>query len=396
MTAKAPPGDGDSGPTRANFPFSPAVTAGLASWLAISLGFLGLKMLMQERPEFVGQPMRTTRAELVQEAPQVVVRKVGDDISVIKPTQPEASEVRFDMKGRRDYRGLRTIMDMSGDFRASYVLTNAYPEPVFVLFKCPHPRTENGDGPGLLAGELRLQTPAAGEQENTKDAWFWSGRIEPHGSVSIEVSYQCGSLKGVSYRVSDRGGSQIRQLRVSIHRRDLPSLRFESGDGAKSASDETVTWQRQNFLAPDFFSAQIVESRNLFSSLAQLVEIGPLVCLLFLLTVLAVILTRQPVTPIQTMTIAAGYAIYFPLVLYLSARFSFAVALIIAFVVPGALLVNYARWLLGGKLGLLGGIAAKHARRHRATQPSQRERRGGLITGGMAVGFITRLKVTLT
>jgi hypothetical protein len=37
------------------------ITAGLLSWLAITIGFLGLKMLMQERPEFVGQPMRITK-----------------------------------------------------------------------------------------------------------------------------------------------------------------------------------------------------------------------------------------------------------------------------------------------------------------------------------------------
>jgi hypothetical protein len=340
-----------------NIPLRPAITAGLASWVAISLGFLGLKMLMQERPEFVGEPLRVTRAGLVQDSPQIVVRKVSDDILVIKPTEPEFSDIRFDMKGRRDYRGLRTIIDMSGQFRARYVLTNAFVEPVFVLFKCPHPRTANEETQSLPAGELRLQTSAPGEQENTKDAWFWSGTIEAYGSASIEISYQCASLKGVSYRVGGRSGSQIKQLNVSFHRRDLASMRFESGDGSRTTPDETVIWQRQNFLPPDFFSAEIVESRSLFSSLAQLLEIGPVVCLLFLLTVLAVVLTRQRLSAIQALTVAVGYAIYFPLILYLSSRFSFLVALVIAFVVPGSLLVNYARWLLGGKLGLLGGLA---------------------------------------
>src|SRR5688572_25967247 len=117
-------------------PLAAPVTAGLLSWAAISFGFFGLKMLMQERPEFVGQPMRVTSAELVQESPQVVARKVSDDLSVIKPVQPDSSDVRFDMQGRRDYRGLRTIMDMSGEFRARYVLTNEFEEPIFILFKC--------------------------------------------------------------------------------------------------------------------------------------------------------------------------------------------------------------------------------------------------------------------
>jgi hypothetical protein len=90
--------------------------------------------------------------------------------------------------------------------------------------------------------------------------------------------------------------------------------------------------------------------------LTHLLEIGPLVCLLFLLAALAAILARQPLTVVQVLTISAGYALYFPLILYLSSRFSFAWALVIAVLVPGALLVNYARWLLGGRTGAIGAI----------------------------------------
>src|SRR5438045_8002865 len=109
---RASPSQPPSAPTG---PLVAPITAGLLSWVAISLGFLGLKMLMQERPEFVGQPLQITKAELIQESPAIVVRKVTDDIAAIKPAQPELSEVRFDMQGRRDYRGLRTIRDMSGE-----------------------------------------------------------------------------------------------------------------------------------------------------------------------------------------------------------------------------------------------------------------------------------------
>ena len=87
--------------------FAP-IAAGVVSWAAISLGFFGLKMLMQERPEFVGQPMRVSMAEMVQDFPQVVVRKVSEDISAIKSAQPESSDIRFDMQGRRDYRRLES------------------------------------------------------------------------------------------------------------------------------------------------------------------------------------------------------------------------------------------------------------------------------------------------
>ena len=358
MNAKDAPDTNESTSSPSLFPvsFAGALTAGLLSWGVISIGFFGLKMLMQERPEFIGQPTRVTKAELVQESPQVVTRKVSDDIAVIKPTQPEFSDVRFDMNGRRDYRGLQTIMDMSGQFHARYVLTNAFEEPAFVLFKCPHPRSQDQGDQNLLAGELRLQSSANGVQENTKDAWFWSGTLDPRSSATIEVSYHVASLKGVTYRVSERSGNQVKQSRVTLNQKDVPSLRLESGDGARLTSDSSVVWERKDFLAPDFFSAQLGESRSLHSSLAHLLEIGPIICLLFLLAVSAVIVVRQKLTVVQMLTIAAGYAFYFPLILYLSANFSFKVALIIAFAVPGILLANYARWLVGSTLGLIGGL----------------------------------------
>lgn len=332
------------------------VMIGLLSWAAISAGFFGLKTLMQERPEFVGQPLRVTKAQLVQESPQVVTRKLTEDVSVIKPAQPEFSDVRLDLNGRRDYRGLRMIRDMSGQFRARHVLTNAFEEPLFVLFKCPHPRSENADHQSLLAGELKLQASIPGVQENAKDAWFWSGTIEPHTAATLDVSYQVAALQGVTYRVrAPQDGNQVKQLRVAFHRNDLAAMRFESGDGPRHPTDNTVVWERKDFLAPDFFAAEIQESRNLYASLLRLLEIGPLISLMFLLSVSAVILARQNLTPIQILTIAAGYAFYFPLIVYLSANFSFHWALIIAVVAPGVLLLNYARWLLGARIGLFGG-----------------------------------------
>jgi hypothetical protein len=314
-------------------------------------------MLMQDRPEFVGQPASGPKAEMIQESPWVVTRKMSDDVSVIKPMQPEHSEVRFDMTGRRDYRGLRTIMDMSGEFHARFGLSNVLDEAVFVLFKCPHPRTGTPDGGSLPASGLRLQSSVNGVQESAGDAWLWSGTLEAHRGVNIDISYQAASLKGATYRVGEQNGNPVKQLRVTFHRKDLDSMRFESGDGAKASTDETVSWERLDFLAPDFYSGVIVESRNLYQSLSKLLEIGPGVCLLFLLAVSAVILARQELNGVQIVTIAVGYALFFPLILYLSAHLSFPVAVVIAAVVPGALLVNYARWLLGAKLGLLGGPA---------------------------------------
>jgi hypothetical protein len=233
MNANNPPPENQlpPAPDTSAYASSAPIVTGLICWIAISLGFFGLLTLMQERPQFVGQPLRVSKTALVQQSPQVVARKVTDDVSVIKPVQPELAEVKFDMHGRRDYRGLRTIMDMSGEFRARYVLTNAFDEPTFVLFKCPHPHGENDDSGNLLAGGLKLQASTPGVQENGKDAWFWSGALEAHASTAVEISYQVASLKSIAYRVGEQNGNPVKQHRVTFHRQDLDSMRFESGDG---------------------------------------------------------------------------------------------------------------------------------------------------------------------
>jgi hypothetical protein len=326
--------------------FAP-IAAAVVSWAMISLGFFGLKMLMEQRPEFVGQPMAFSKAVLIQEAPRIVSRKLTEDVSVIRTIQPQASDIHVQMHGRRDYRGLKTISDMYGQFSARYTLTNAEDEPAFVLFKCPHPRAVDNDNESSPAGGLKLQSSIPGLQENTTNAWLWSGAIPAHSAATLDISYQASSLKELAYRISPQNGLLLNQVRVTFDRNDLNSLHFESGDGT-IADTTPVVWKRENFPGPDFFSASIVESRNLFTSLSQLVEIGPLISLLFFMTVTAMMWARQGLTALQVFTIAAGYALYFPLVVYLSSRFSFALALTLAFVVPGALLLNYARWLLGG------------------------------------------------
>jgi predicted ATPase len=55
-----------------------------------------------------------------------------------------------------------------------------------------------------------------------------------------------------------------------------------------------------------------------------------------ILAVASVILVRQRLTAVQMLTIAVGYAFYFPLILYLSANLSFHWALILAVAAPGA------------------------------------------------------------
>lgn len=346
------PASAPESPCRA---WSGPISAGVLAWLMIAAGFLGLRLLMDQRPQFVGEPGGETKATLLQESPDLWLRKVTDDVSVIKTSQPERAEVQIDMRGRRDHRGLRTITDMAGRWRAVYRLTNPFDEPAHLLFRCPHPKPADDSPPTLRVAGLRLLATPPGVQEHATDAWLWSGTLPAKGTATVEVAYEASSLAGLSYRVRSPRGQPARHLRIAFGGQDLGAARFESSDGPIQSGGGEVVWERMEFLAPAYFAARLVEGRSLYTSLSQLVEIGPVISLLFLLAVLPVLLIARGLTVIQVFTLAAAYILYFPLILYLSSRFAFPWALAIAVLVPGALLLNYARHLLGGALGWLGG-----------------------------------------
>lgn len=330
------------------------IAAGLAAWVLIALGFLGLAMLMEERPQFAGIPVRFSSVELIQDSPAVVIRRASDDVALWREIHPDRSDIGFLMRARRDYRGLRTIIDMDGQFTGRYTISNRFDEPLFVLFKCPHPRAANQEP--INTSGLTLAADGAGEQENGTAAWLWSGEIGARESREITVSFGTAALTGLRYNVESQHGHPIESARITIRVEDMPNVHFESAAGRVEPNDGMVVWERQQFLGPDHFSARLIETRSLFTALRQLVEIGPLVAFLFLVAVMSVVLTRRRLTALQIFTISAGYAFYFPLILYLSAKFSFWVALVIAAAVPGLLLLNYARWLLGFRLGVIGGV----------------------------------------
>ncbi len=312
----------------------PVATAA-ACWVLIALSFLALEILMRERPQFVGQRLPETNVRLLQASPEAVLRKVRDDVSVFSPVEAAQTDITIHMRGRRDYRGLRTILDMSGEFRGKYTITNPHDETIFVLFKCPHPRAAGRAGQDLNATGLDLDAGEKGMVENTANAWFWSGAIAAGDSQPIVVSYRVSRVRGATYQVRSNGGVPRNTHRVEIRVDDLPAIRFASGDGNAEPDNNGAVWERRHFLAPEYFEATITETRNLYTALNQLLEVGPVVSLLFMVGSMAVVFTRRRPTPLQVATICAGYAFYFPLILYLSAKFTFPVALAVAFVVPG-------------------------------------------------------------
>jgi hypothetical protein len=139
---------------------------------------------------------------------------------------------------------------MEGKFAGRYTIANPYNEPVFVLFKCPHPRAEKNSPDNVNASALSLVSSVTGIEENTATAWFWSGEIEAQKSAQITVSYRAAAITGVRYLITSSRGIPIKAHRVEIQVEDLPSMIFESGEGTAEPRGNLVVWERNNFLPP--------------------------------------------------------------------------------------------------------------------------------------------------
>lgn len=335
--------------------WTPAIGTAVFCWVAMALGFLGLRVLLQERPQFAGRPLSFASAELIQESPRIIMRKVRDDVSAVQPAQADRMDVLFTLTERKDYRGLKTVIDMAAEFKGTYTITNAYDEPIFALFRCPHPQGPN-ERIAINTGGLSIEAGESGMTETTAEAWFWSGEIGPNQSRKITVSYQAANLSGIRYLIPSEQRTPIKSHRVEIKYENPDHLYIESSQGRVIPVQSSTLWERDDFLPPDYYVASLSVNRSLYSSMGQLLEIGPLISLLFLVSTLSVVMTRVPITPLQVMTLSAGYAFYFPMILYLSALFRFNIALLMAALIPGILLLNYTRWFLGIARGLFGGI----------------------------------------
>ncbi len=330
----------------------------------LAAGFAGLRYLLGARPEFVGAPPRYPTTILVQETPRVLVRGLRDDVSAVDEIHPDTADVRFELTARTDSRGLRVLQELAGSFEARFTLLNTRPDPVFVLFRLPHPHADGTSASGVATKAVRLEVDGPGVRESSASAWYWSGRLDPGASRVLVVGYETAGVSGVRYAVETARDAAIRELRVAVRVTGVDRLVWDSkgGGGSAGAKDgpeaRSVVWERKNFLPPDEFHVDVPEGRSLHQALSKLVEMGPLVSALYLITILSTIAARRSLGGAMVQTVAIGFFFYFPLVLYLSVRMRFGIAVALAAGIPGLLLANYLRWVLGPRLGIIGAALA--------------------------------------
>ncbi|HIF40292.1 MAG TPA: hypothetical protein EYQ74_04255 [Planctomycetes bacterium] len=354
-TQEMPPRSNPKTPSPSSGPpmLLPAVLTIAGLWAGCAL----LYQLLSERPQFVGMGSQPGESWLVQDCPSFVARKVGDPSYAYTQHSPRTCDVQFDLKTNEDTRGLKVIRSLGGVCDSSFVIENPYAEPSHILLQVPRP-TELRGGP-IDVSSFALEAPEGleGEIRELPHATLWSGQLAAGQRVKMNVGYKIPAVTSVSVAVDPQTPKGMEKVSVAVQLdQDVPLVLQGGSDTGKRVSVKSKSWSRENMLSSARFGIRLQEGHSVYGALQRLLEIAPLVGGMFVVTLLALLKRGRQAQPSELILLTGVYAYYFPLLLYLNANYAFHWAFIIAFVASSAILLNYARFLLGFKKGVLGGL----------------------------------------
>ena len=328
----------------------------VVAFVLLSVGFLGLGFLIQERPQFVGQRLSPPQLVFEQPSPGLLLRNDSSDVNVVEPAHPTRAYVDVTLNTIPDHRGLKTMHSLNGRFEGRYEIENPEKEPIHFLMKCEHPRFARSGAVPLSSVKLSANPDTTITE--TAMAWFWTGEIAVGETAHLGLTYDMpGRLREFRYKMDRIGDGSIPYSRLTMQTTGHGEVHFKDSKGtAEPSTPQEIVWERHQFFPPETYTAEVAPTRSLHSALTHLVQIGPLLLALFLITLVSVLYARCDMTVLHVFTLSAAYAIYFPLIVYLSVKFEFKTALFVSIAVSGALLLNYGRLLLGARWGVLAGV----------------------------------------
>jgi hypothetical protein len=334
------------------------MTAAVALSIAILWGgYLLLYQLLSVRPQFVGLNLQSVESWLLQDCPSFVSRKVGDPSYAYTHHSPRSCDVVFEMRTNEDKRGLKVIRSLSGECKSVIAIENPHAEPSHVLLRIPRPEELKGGPIDISSFRLKAPNGLEGKIHETPGAILWSGQLAGGQRVEMEASYGIPAVSSVSFAVDPQSPQGMEEISVAVNfGQDVPLVLQGGTDTGKRVDKSSQVWKRENIMSSGRFGVRLQDGHSVFQALQRLLQIAPLVGCMFVITLLALLKRGRKAQPSELLILTGVYGYYFPLLLYLNARYPFHWAFIIAFCASSAILLNYARFLLGFKKGVLGGL----------------------------------------
>lgn len=319
----------------------------------LGLGFAAMLVVLESRPQFAGWGLAPERRTHEQGEPTLVVRTAGRPTHEVRTVPLDEARVELDLVALQDWRGLQVTRYLQGTLRARMAYTNGSDEDEYLAWHLPLPEVSPGRFEPSQA-ELAIQGLEDSELLTSASGWIVTGRLPKGTAFELDLEHPLAPLSELSWAANQGAHEQAASL--SIDGDPVPLRLLGAGPGAPSGAVTSHRWAgRSSGGVGVGFS--MLRGYSVYDALERLLQIAPLVAGMFLVTLLSTLSARRTPRMVELLLIACAYAYYFPLVVYLNANMPMKWAIPIAFVASAVVVLNYLRFLIGGRAGVLLGLA---------------------------------------
>lgn len=341
----------------------PVKTAILMTGL-LSLGYLGMLWLIDIRPQFIAWGLNPPEHEVYQESPIVSTRPVDAQDTDYKVKGVTSANITYDLHPNPDWRGLKQARTLSGEFRGEFRMANPSSYDEFVAFRLPFPVKTSKEGHNLSkitqeipANKFEVQGAPDGEAQTTAAGWFWSGLLPAGGEAVIHIDYDTGHLRKGSYGLNKEAQDQPGEHEIAFSVSDSVPFAVIGGMEAGKLVDQTsYTWDHSLRADEGPQGIALREGFGILDAMKRLLQLAPLVTGLYLVALLALLTSKRKASSSEVALLGLIFGYYFPLVTYLCARFELYTSITIAFIASAVIMINYLRFLVGNRRGVIEGV----------------------------------------
>lgn len=330
----------------------------------LSLGYLGMLWLIDIRPQFIAWGLNPPEHEVYQESPIVSTRPVDAQDTAYKVKGVTSANITYDLHPNPDWRGLKQARTLSGQFRGEFRMANPSSHDEFVAFRLPFPVKTSKEGDEVSkrtqeipATKFEVQGAPDGETQTTAAGWFWSGLLPAGGEAVIHIDYDTGHLRKGSYGLSKEAQEEPGEHEIAFSISEAVPFAVIGGlEAGKLVDESSYTWDHSLRADEGPRGISLRKGFGILDAMKRLLQLAPLVTGLYLVTLLALLTSKRTASSSEVALLGLIFGYYFPLVTYLCARFELYTSITIAFVASAAIMINYLRFLVGNRRGVIEGM----------------------------------------